>query len=319
MSRTVTKEQYASVRKVERMLLGACLTTPRQGLLDPHSMGIINFLSGKESKLQALMRQLDVGAHKSLQPIKLLVEFMSFIVGGLTIEADKIEEAVCDARKAVAALTHEIQRRKLELGCRKQYSGTNVTRTLDQFYRTKRAIFLSTANRRGNEEGYTHDLILAITEDRTLLQENRRILRVLIMVQRLLWGSGNVSEEDIECMLRDFSIPLTIRRFHHKLRDLMLLLKPEARSSLKCLLSLGEFIANVHIGLSAATEDLDVCLFSLKKCILMQEEDLRVRRINALREAPSVEVSSVFHLSGPNRRTSTSARETEELSKLYCS
>ncbi|RNF25769.1 uncharacterized protein Tco025E_01961 [Trypanosoma conorhini] len=319
MSRPVTKEQYASVRKVQRALLGACPTAPRQELLDAHSMGLINFLSGKESKLQALTRHLDIAANESLQPLKLLGEFMSFIVGSLTVEADKIEEAVCDARKVVATLTHEIQRCEVELGYRQQYGGTNVTRVLAQFYHTRRVTSSSTANFGGDKDGYTHDLLLAIAEDRALLQENRRRLRVLIMVQRLLWGSGNVSADDAERMLRDFGVTLTILRFNHKLRDLMLPLKPESRNSLECLSSLGEFIAKVHIGLSAATEDLDVCLLSLKKCILMHEEDSRVRRISALREAPAVEVSSVFHASRPNRRASTSARETEELSKLYCS
>ncbi|KAF5226291.1 hypothetical protein TcYC6_0121300 [Trypanosoma cruzi] len=320
MSRAVTKEQYASLRAIRRTLLGTCSGVPRQEILDAHSMGLINFLSSKESKLQALVRQMDIGAHDSMHSVKSLVEFMSFIVGGLTVEADKIEEAVLHTRKAVAALTHEIQRCEMELEHKQQYGGTNVTRALAQFYRTKLVISSSTASSNRNEKGCTHELARTIAEDRARLQETKRNLRVLIMVQRILWGSGIVSQEDVKYMLCEFGVALTIRRFNHKLRDLMLPLRQEARDPLKCLLSLEGFIENVHIGLSAALEDLDDCLVSIKKCILLQQEEFRVRRTNALRERPSAEVSSVFHSSRPNRRALlTSAKETEELSKLYCS
>ncbi|EKF30084.1 hypothetical protein MOQ_006111 [Trypanosoma cruzi marinkellei] len=321
MNRAVTREHYASLRAVRRTLLGKCSGFPRQELLDVHSMGLINFLSSKESKLQALVRQMDIGAHDSMHSVKLLVEFMSFIVGGLTVEADKIEEEVLHTRKAVAALTHEIQRCEMELEHKQQYSGTNVTRALAQFYRTKRVISSSTASSNRNEKGCTHELARTIARDRARLQETKRNLRVLITVQRLLWGSGTVSQEDFAYMLCEFGVALTIRRFNHKLRDLMLPLRQEARDPPKCLLSLEEFIENVHIGLSAALEDLDACLVSIKKCILLQQEELGVRRINASRERPSAEVSSVFHPSRPNRRRvlMTSAKETEELSKLYCS
>ncbi|KEG13162.1 hypothetical protein DQ04_01181160 [Trypanosoma grayi] len=317
MSGVVRKEQYASVKKIQRALLGTQSKAPRQEPPGVASVGLINILGGKEAKLQALVRHVDIGAHESLQPIKLLIEFMSFIVGGLTVEADKVEEAICDAKKVAATLTHEIQRCEVELQYRQQYSGTNVTRALAQFYRAK-CIFSPSASV-NTTEGHLRELAQAIMEDRARLQETRSKLRVLTMVQRLLWGSGSVPQEDVECVLRDWSVTLTIRRFNHKLRDIMLPLKEEARNALGCLLSLEEFIVHVDIGLSAATEDLEACLVSLKKCILMQEEDSRVRRINAMRERASTEPSFMFHLSRPTERYSASAMETEELSKLYCS
>ncbi|KAH9578100.1 hypothetical protein LSM04_004946 [Trypanosoma melophagium] len=316
MVRNVTSEQYASVKKIQRTLLGTLSTIPRREPLDMSSVGLVNFLGGKEARLRALLRGVDISVHESLQPLRFLVEFMSFIVGGLTVGADKIEEAVCDTRKVAATIAHEIQRREVELDCRHQYSGTNVTRALAQFYRTQRVYSSSTFS---SKENHLQELTQAISEDRVRLQESKGKLRALLSVQRFLWGSGDLPKEDVEHAQDDFGVILAIRRFNHKLRDIMLPLGEEAQNSLCCLTSLQEFIADVDIGLSAATEDLDVCLVSLKKCILMQQEDSRVRRIDAMREKYSLDSSSSIQFSRPVERKFASSMETEELSKLYCS
>lgn len=318
MHHAVTMEQYANAKKIQRTFLGTRSTVLRQKICDVVSIGLINFLAGKEAKLQALLRHLDITAHESLQPLKLLVEFMSFIVGGLMVEAERIEGAVCDTRKLVETLTHEIRRREVELQHRQQYNGTNVTRALAQFYCTKRSV--SSASLVSSNEEYLQGPLQAIAEDRVRLQEAKSQLRPLVMVKRLLWGSSNVSQDTLEDALRHTSVSLAIHQFDHKLRDIMFLLKQEARGSLQCLTSLEEFIANVAIGLSAASENLDTCLMSLRKCILVQEEDSKIRCIDARRhERSSVDAFLAFHAPPPVRRVSTSTTETEELSKLYCS
>ncbi|ORC85510.1 uncharacterized protein TM35_000341220 [Trypanosoma theileri] len=315
---SVTSEQYTTVKKIQRTLLGTQSTIPRREPLDLSSIGLINFLGRKEAKLRSLVRGVDISIHESLQPLGFLVEFMSFIVGGLTVEADKIGEAVCDTRKVAATLAHEIQRCEVELEYRHQYSGTNVTRALAQFYPTQR-VYSSSAVSSSGGGNHLQELTQAISEDRVRLRETKSKLKALVLVQRFLWGSGNVPQEDVEHVQQDFGVTLAIRRFNHKLRDIMLPLSEEAQNSLGCLNSLQEFIAHVDIGLSAATEDLDICLVSLKKNILMQQEDSRVRRIEALRDKSSLESSSSIHFARPLERKFVPTMETEELSKLYCS
>jgi hypothetical protein len=274
-------EEQRCVAAAQAVLLGGC-SPAATGAPPLHGsdVGLLYFMNEKQRLLQRCAASIDL---ESVTPLRLVLEFMSFVVSGLIVEAERIDAAFIALKKEIAKLGLEMRTADLDLQFRWEHSGTLVDQAVAQHYKTRVVVpasrqALSIAQR--DHAAAKLSEFQAIMHQRDQMTALRQRRTALLSVQRLLRGSGaEVSADAAAAHVKGAHTVHIMRKAAHRMRDIQAELAGNAVPEVQSLL---DFIAHVDVGLSAAIEDLGACALSIKKTLLEQHRDGVIRRMDAL-------------------------------------
>lgn len=350
-------EQCRMLSRAKRVLIGAPSQTPTPAVLKHADIGLLYFLNEKQAALHRVVGGTDLSCSQHLEALRLLVEFLSFAVGGLIVEAERIDEAILRNQQDMNDVATELQKMDLELQYRKQRTGSVVNKVLSQHYKCR--VNIPTVHVSDQlDPNSAHELQAfsgAILELRKFHLEQKKRRKALLLAQRLLHGTGvPIPAVEAEAIVADLPIAMTFRKVHHSLKDAILPLGDDvAETDLMSVVSLIEFVMHVDVGIGAASDDLDAGVLQIKKFMIGQERNRKSEHLSALdnrnkqlsasamryNEAVRREVLKENHARmpqqelleggvqritlGPNGNVGTSTftgrSETDELLQLYCS
>ena len=279
-------DQGRVVRRVRRIMSGAPESTPSPVLLQFTDVGLLFFLNEKQSQLHELLANVDVSAHEGLKPLSALVELMTFLVGGLIVEAERIDEQTITIRKELTVVANELRSCDIDLQQKRMVAGSVAEQTIAQFFKT-RANVPARARLGRNEmlekKNVEEDVELvtsinALRERKNVLQLQ---LKALTKVQKLLHGSGRaIPEVEAAAIVSDLGLLPTFRKANHKVRDAVF--DVPQRDELQAITSLLEFLTYLDCGMTTALLDMQQCELTLNKAIALLEKDEKVERLRLL-------------------------------------
>ena len=333
-SQHVGAEEYRAVHGAQAVLVG--LATSNQAVLRGSDCGLLYFMNEKQRQLQRCAR-VDLEA---VTPLRLVLEFMSFVVSGLIVEAERIDEAAINVKKDLATIGHDLRATDLDLQYRWEHSGSKVEQAIAQHYKSKIVVPLSQhANeiaRKGHPASGLSEFS-AILQQREQLSLLKRRQSALAQVQRVLHGSGlKVAEDAASAFVKASNALHVLRKAGHRVKDALVAIP--AGDTVPAIHSLQEFVAHVDVGLTAAVDDLEACAVSIKKSALsnrkdeflkhMEDQDNRNKLLSnaamrqneqssrsTLRRDPAFVEARPPQLVAPPRPKS----EMDEFLRLYCS
>lgn len=329
-SASVGQEDFQSVVAARAALLGDMTGAPQ---LRGSDVGLLYLINEKQRLLQQTAERVDLEA---IAPLRLVLEFASFVVSGLILEAERIDSAFIEGRKDVAALGVELRAADMDLQFRWEHSGTRVHQAIAQHYKTRIVVPASKKTIR-TAGAATHRAAAQMSEFHSIQQHRDRMTMLrhrqtaLARVQRLMHGSGvPVSESDALAHVKATHTLYAMRQAAHRIRDIQAEV-PEA-GAVPEIQSLLDFITHVDAGLSAAVEDLEACALSIRKAMIDRDRDDAIRAMNAANVRNKHSSSSAMRQNeqasrntllrepavavAPKPRVTS---ETDEFLKLYCS
>jgi hypothetical protein len=269
------------VSQVQRVIRGVVAQTPSPSVVRFETVGLLFFLNEKQAQLHNALRGVDLSVDESLTPLKLLVEFMTFVVGGLIVEAEKVDEEVIRTKQSVNEWQAELEALNVELQYRRQHVGSAVTRVLSQHYRTKVRVPVAHPSDQLDPlsaEGL-QDVVAAIAKARREHEAAKKRLRALLHAQHVLHGTNpHVAPVESNAIVGALGIAHTFCKANHKLRDAMIPFESPV-DDLPTLVSLQEFVLHVDIGMTAANDDLDAAIISLRRHLVYQHKERQHERL----------------------------------------
>lgn len=266
-------EKHAVVRRVLRVALGSTSNTPTPVVLRVADIGLLYFINQKQSQLHNALAMLDISSEPELEPLRAMVEFFSFVVGGLIVEAERVDEAVLTVQREAARVGAELRHVDVELQHQQRTAGTSVEQAIATHYHTRVGVPQRHAQPRivelgTDENSRLGDLPTTMVSLRSQLQHLRSHLRVLKFVASLLHGNGaRIPETEVAAIVAELDVLGTFRKANHKIRDAVF--DVPRKEDLVAVSSLLEFIAYLDCGMTAALNDLQAAERNLKKATVL--------------------------------------------------
>ena len=285
------RDQAKLLRRTVTVLQGVQSVTPTPSILRVADVGLLYFLNQKQAQLHAIVAMVDLAAHPALRPVQALVEFTSFIVGGLIVEAERVDEATITVRKELARLGAELRNADLDLQYRHEHVGTSVSQIIAQHYKTHlsvpqkhhrndRVVVEQHRYDAGGGQSLLGELPELINTLRGQVKVLRAHLTALTTIQKLLHGNGaRMPEAEAAAIVTELDVVATFRKALHKFKDAVYDV-PE-RQSLTAVDSISEFVAYLDCGLTAAMDELLLATRTVKKSLLGHDNTTLVGQLSA--------------------------------------
>lgn len=274
------------LQRARRVLLGSSpsVQAPTPTVIKFSDVGLLYFLNEKQSLLHRVIGNTNIADSQELEPLRLLVEFLSFAVGGLIVEAERIDEAAIVVQQQINDATADLQKLDLELQFRKQRVGSTVSRVLSQHYRTRVTVPTMHASDQLDSQSAAElqELSEGIASLRKTIGDLKKRKAVVFHAQRLLHGPGTaIPSIEAEAIVADLPMLVTFRKMHHSVRDALVVLRDQ-EASVPAVVSLVEFVMHIEVGIGAATDDLESSIMVAKKQCVVHSHTQRDERLTAL-------------------------------------
>lgn len=306
VSQSQLVDPFRIVKQIERVVNGPSVSTPSPNILHFADVGLLYFLKNKQSLILSLISQLNLATEEALLPLKSLLEFSNFVVGGLIVEAERVDEAVIELKKEISEVGNNLRNHDLELQHKRRYVGSTVVQTIAHHYSTRINVPMRESTKHSDQLADRDNIQLskfadAIQSHRRLLHLKQKQLKALIAIQRLLRGSSEqIPSVEADAIVQDLGILPTFRKANHRIRDI--LFDVPSKDDLKAVHSLLEFIMYLDCGMTAAADDLGACALNIQKKFVAEETRGHVLHLER-REAAHKELSA------------TALRQNEELGR----
>jgi hypothetical protein len=291
-------EQARVVRRAVHVIQRSASSVPTPLVLRVEDVGLLHFLSQKQQLLHAAIADTDVASHAALAPLAKLVEFVSFVVGGLIVEAEHVDEAVIGVRRDAALVGAEMRNCDIDMQEQQQHTGGNVAQAISQFYNTRlvvpcrsAAAPLAASAARSAAAGPYVSTLHALRARLKALKAQRAALTA---VQRLLHGNGSeVGDTEAAAIASELDVLVVFRKALHRIRDVTY-----GVEQLDAVSSIVDFLAYLDAGLVGALDELQGSERGLRKLALMEGTSRQTERLAAL--------------DATNKRNSTAALRVNE-------
>lgn len=277
---TVTR----ALQRARRVLVGPTSIVPTPTILRYTDVGLLFFVNEKQALLHQAIAGVDISQGEALAPLRMLVEYVNFLVAGLIVEAERIDECAIMIEQDINGVTLEMRKLDLEMQHRKQRVGSIVSRVLSQHYRARVTVphVHSSDQLDDTMSSELTELTGGIASLRSILQQLKAKKKAVGSAQRLLHGcSKHIPTVEAEAIVADLPMGLTVRKAQHCIRDALIPIKDE-EVELPAMISLLEFVAHMDVGIGAATDDIDAGIMQVRKAIAEHERSVKDDRLNAL-------------------------------------
>lgn len=274
---------------------GAGTGVPTPQLLRWTDVGLLYFVNQKQAQLHHALQQanavfeyegVDETCGVVAEQLRTIASELAVVVGGVIVQAERIDEEVIATRKAMVTVGTDLYRCDLEIQqLATQEGGDIVTHTLQQFYkprvtvsassqaRAARSYLLPKAAQPSSQSPSAVDRLVGL---RHALETHKRNLRALTAVQKVFRGSGTlVTEAEAEGVVSELDLVTTARRAGHRIRDLVHDI-PEPIPSVKAAL---EFLADVDAGLVGLVANLDHVLLTANRTLSLARKVSRLEEL----------------------------------------
>lgn len=272
-----------ALQRARRVLIGPSSIVPTPTVLRYTDVGLLFFINEKQALLHRALSDVDINDNEALAPLRMVVEYLNFLVAGLIVEAERIDECAIQLEQDINAVVLELRTLDLEMQHRKQRVGSVVSRVLSQHYRSR----VTVPNVHASDQldhtmaSELSELTGGITTLRAVLTQLKAKRKAIGIAQKLLHGaSQDVPAVEAEAIVADLPIGLTARKAQHTLKDALLPLRDD--EELPAIISLLEFVAHMDVGIGAATDDVDAGIMHTRKAAAERERGMRDHHLNAL-------------------------------------
>ena len=285
---------HGVVKKCLGIFAGRRSCTPTASLPNTHDMGILMFLNLKQAHLNHATRGVDLYRYPALKPLLSIIEFINYVVGGLIVEAEKIDEMHITIKKEMIKRRARIDYQRQDIKVRSKGVGTQVHQVLSAHFPSKalrtapRSRALNTNMSVHALEGLTqeevdriHDQQQSVEDDKWVLQQLTSHLRTACVARSLLHGksAGGVDPNVADGVVQELNIAQTFRKAMHKIKDC--LNEVEDKSSLPALQTLSQFLDYLHYGVAVALDELETCEVLLRKRGVGESAERKMKRLDA--------------------------------------
>ncbi|CUI15351.1 Hypothetical protein, putative [Bodo saltans] len=271
------------LQRARRVLVGPSSIVPTPTVLRYTDVGLLFFINEKQALLHRALSAVDIHENESLAPLRMLVEYINFLVAGLIVEAERIDECAIQLEQDINGVSLEMKKIDLEMQHRKQRVGSVVSRILSQHYRARVTVpnVHSSDQLDSTMASELGELTEGITSLRFMLQQLKAKRKAVGIAQRLLHGSSqDVPAVEAEAIVADLPIGLTVRKAQHSLKDALLPIRND--EELPAMISLLEFVAHMDVGIGAATDDVEAGMMQIRKAMAERERGMKDHHLNAL-------------------------------------
>eukprot|EP00760_Papus_ankaliazontas_P005866 PhM_4_TR12795/c0_g1_i1/m.48496 len=293
-----TVNEHKVARKLLRVLNGTRSATPTLAIPNFLPFGLLLFLNEKQSQVQRVLfhDHPDVQLHGNTNTAALLsaAEFLNFIVGGLIVEAERVDEMVIQLRKQIVVVENEVQCIEMDLKLSRRTLSSGVQQTLATHYREPprsrvHSVELQASDVSDAQSMQIRLLNQSLAEKKMFLTQLRQQLKACVRVQRVLHGQKDskslhaVPQETASDIIADMSILISFRKAQHCIRDAVYDLREGDATSgtgLAAISSLQEYIDYVDWGLSAALDDLEGAELKLRKLVKVKSTEAALSQLD---------------------------------------
>ena len=292
---------HSVVKRCLKIFSGRLSATPTASLPTTDDMGLLMFLNLKQAHLSQATSGLDLYRYPVVKPLLSIVEFINFVVEGLIVQAEKIDEMHIVIRKEIVKRNAQVGYQKQDLRVRSKGVGSQLSQILSAHFPDKKP---ATAPRRsvsrtrgGGGGGGGGSLLLdslaseearqaaqdeqQVEEERWMLHQLRSHLRAASSARTLLHGRvpGGVDPHAASGMVAEMNIAQTFRKAMHRIKDS--LNEVEDQSSLPALQKLSQFMDYLHYGVAVALDELETCEVLLRKRSVGDDADRKLQILDA--------------------------------------
>jgi hypothetical protein len=254
------RHNLRAVRKVLRIVRGSPSATPTPIVLKYSDIGLLYLLNQKQAQLHEALQAFTNPQLAELPALLTLADFMKIVVGGLIIEAERVDAAVIAVQKEMARVGSELRHCDVELQHQRLRLGTHVEQAIAQHYRGRLSVPQRFMRPRIDVLGDTEnrqlgELPTAIVSLRAQLGHLRRHFEALKVMQRLIHGGGlRMPEAEAAAVVAELDISSTFRKAAHRVRDHTYDLA--GKDDLDAVNSMHAFIDMLCTGFAAAVDDI---------------------------------------------------------------
>ena len=293
-------EKLKTVRRALRAVHGSAGHTPSPAILNYADVGLLYFLNQKQAQLHEALGALGTGDSSDLRPLHDMVEFVRFVVGGLIVEAERVDAAVVAVKKEVARVSADLRNVDAEIQYLRPRLGSSVEQAIAQHYRGRltvpqRGAALALDGVGTVEQSQLGELPQAVVSLRAQLRHLDSHLRALRVVQRLIHGSGlRIPEVEAAAVIAELDVVTTFRKAAHKVRDATFDLP--GREDLVAVASTLDFFEMLCSGVVAASDAIQELENFLKKERSKQRSTSSIRSLDTVDARNKLMSSEALHL-----------------------
>ncbi|KAJ9450375.1 hypothetical protein DIPPA_01593 [Diplonema papillatum] len=259
---------HAVVKKCLRIFNGRVSSLPTASLPSVEGMGLLLFLNLKQAHLNQATRLIDLYQYPVLKPLLSIIEFINYVVGGLIVEAEKIDEMYLAIKKEMIKRETRMDNRGYQEKTKTRVSGSQLDQILGVHFPCKpTATATIKRNLQGLEAPTDEELatLNAIEDDRWIFGQLKQHLASACGARAILHGKipGGMDANEADAIVQELGIAHTFRKAIHKVKDAVN--QVEDKDSVPALHTLAQFIDYLHYGVSVALDELENCEVTLRK------------------------------------------------------
>eukprot|EP01064_Diplonema_japonicum_P032507 TRINITY_DN6129_c0_g1_i1.p1 TRINITY_DN6129_c0_g1~~TRINITY_DN6129_c0_g1_i1.p1 ORF type:complete len:398 (+),score=65.55 TRINITY_DN6129_c0_g1_i1:34-1227(+) len=270
---------HGAVKSCLKIFSGRVSSTPTASLPSTDDMGLLMFLNLKQSHLNRATAGVDLYKYPALKPLLSIIEFVNYVVGGLIVEAEKVDEMHIAIKKELIRREARLDYHIYDQRVRNKGGGSQVEQVLAVHFPQGPQISTRSSHLYSNANPEATEALQLIGDDRWVLNELRAHLRVASQCRSMLHGKspGGIDPNLADGIVHELGIAQTFRKAMHKVKDVSNELKD--KDALPALQTLSQFMDYLHYGVSVALDELENCELMLRKRSVGAVAD---RKIHAL-------------------------------------
>ena len=265
---------HTVVNRCLKIFTGRVSSTPTASLPTTDEMGLLMFLNIKQAQLGKATKDIDLYRYPTLKPLLSIIEFVNYVVGGLIVEAEKIDEMHLTIKKEMIKREARRDYRKYDENVRRKGEGSQLSQILAIHFPSgphetmaRKRINRNTRSMSGSEAAtnITDESFREEEEDRWMTQQLKQHRRCAALCRTLLHGkaAGGIDPNEASAAASEMGIAPTFRKAIHKVRDA--LHDVEQVESLPAMSTLIQFMDYLHYGVSVALDELENSELLLRK------------------------------------------------------
>eukprot|EP01060_Flectonema_neradi_P019235 TRINITY_DN2626_c0_g1_i1.p1 TRINITY_DN2626_c0_g1~~TRINITY_DN2626_c0_g1_i1.p1 ORF type:complete len:386 (+),score=76.49 TRINITY_DN2626_c0_g1_i1:51-1160(+) len=274
---------HAVVSRCLKIFTGRVSSTPTASLPTTDEMGLLMFLNIKQAQLGKSTKDIDLYRFPALKPLLSIIEFVNYVVGGLIVEAEKIDEMYLTIKKEMIKREARRDYRRYDESVKRKGEGSQLSQILAVHFPCKphETVGRRTSRRISSQSG--SDTATTMTEedreeeeDRWMNQQLRQHRRCAALCRTLLHGKapGGLDPNTASAAASEMGIAPTFRKAIHKVRDA--LHDVDQVESLPAMSTLIQFMDYLHYGVSVALDELENSELLLRKRAIGVSADRKI-------------------------------------------